>query len=436
MDLDQDFGGEALQEFYKTVVDAYYGTLEATSAEAVDIKAIQDKYNNGVTTDPLPYLSDPKYYEEVYRKYEDKISEAMETNTTLGDTVSNARNKYTQAALEDFENKLNEAIKQGGVDLSDDVIPLDVEFDALPPFSDVQALQASNEITLENYNEDGSVKDKVKLTFTANTPGETANKFEIDLKYSSTSTTPTAKWKDSTLILTLPSNATLEDIQKAIDKASAEKSADGAYGITVSASTDTTESKHTVDVKDANGVVTGTKDVSDKDFIDGKYFDFSNALEGRTERLGLVGGRNNFFSDIATALSTVSLTDGRKAAEQTVADLETLRIQNDGTIIGRHAVHGLLFLGRIDIATFENPTGLEQAGTTLWRATLASGEAQVKIAGKDGAGEVVSGALEMSNVDLAQEFSDMIITQRGYQANSRIITVSDTMLEELINLKR
>ena len=60
----------------------------------------------------------------------------------------------------------------------------------------------------------------------------------------------------------------------------------------------------------------------------------------------------------------------------------------------------------------------------------------VKIGGKDGAGEVVQGALEMSNVDLAQEFSDMIITQRGYQANSRVITVSDTMLEELVNLKR
>ncbi|MBQ9382732.1 MAG: flagellar hook-basal body protein, partial [Ruminiclostridium sp.] len=57
-------------------------------------------------------------------------------------------------------------------------------------------------------------------------------------------------------------------------------------------------------------------------------------------------------------------------------------------------------------------------------------------AGKGGAGEVVQSALEMSNVDLAQEFSDMIITQRGYQANSRVITVSDTMLEELVNLKR
>ena len=139
---------------------------------------------------------------------------------------------------------------------------------------------------------------------------------------------------------------------------------------------------------------------------------------------------------MATALSTVTMTDGRTAAEQTVADLETIMIDDDGVIYGRHAVHGLLLLGRIDIATFVNPMGLDQIGTSLWRESLASGEAQVKIPGSDGAGNVVSNALEMSNVDLAQEFSDMIITQRGYQANSRVITVSDTMLEELVNLKR
>ena len=93
-------------------------------------------------------------------------------------------------------------------------------------------------------------------------------------------------------------------------------------------------------------------------------------------------------------------------------------------------------MGRIDIVTFENPKGLNQIGTSYWQESLSSGEPRLKIAGQDGAGEIVSGALEMSNVDLSQEMSDMIITQRGFQANSRIITVSDTMLEELVNLKR
>ena len=165
-------------------------------------------------------------------------------------------------------------------------------------------------------------------------------------------------------------------------------------------------------------------------------FDFGAKLDGATERLGLEQGSDNFFSDLAVALSTVNLVDGRTAGQQTVADLETVAIDANGVIYGRHPVHGELMLGRIDIVTFVNPTGLDQVGTSLWRDSLASGDPEVKIAGTDGSGEIVSGALEMSNVDLAQEFSDMIITQRGYQANSRIITVSDTMLEELVNLKR
>ena len=69
-------------------------------------------------------------------------------------------------------------------------------------------------------------------------------------------------------------------------------------------------------------------------------------------------------------------------------------------------------------------------------ASAASGEVAVKRPGDPGAGTTESGKLEMSNVNLAQEFSDMIITQRGFQANSRIITTSDSMLEELVNLKR
>ena len=93
-------------------------------------------------------------------------------------------------------------------------------------------------------------------------------------------------------------------------------------------------------------------------------------------------------------------------------------------------------LGRIDIVTFDNPNGLEQIGSSYWRETLASGEPKANIPGENGSASVISGALEMSNVDLSQEFTDMITTQRGFQANSRIITTSDTLLEELINLKR
>jgi flagellar hook protein FlgE len=93
-------------------------------------------------------------------------------------------------------------------------------------------------------------------------------------------------------------------------------------------------------------------------------------------------------------------------------------------------------IARIAVAMFSNPGGLDKAGNSLYRQTASSGDAQIGQALENGAGKVIGGGLEMSNVDLATEFTDMIVTQRGFQANSRIITVSDTMLEELVNLKR
>lgn len=131
-----------------------------------------------------------------------------------------------------------------------------------------------------------------------------------------------------------------------------------------------------------------------------------------------------------------ALSDGTEGGLQTVADLTGLAIAANGIIYGTHPTFGTLELGRIDLATFDNPSGLTQVGSTYFSATPNSGEAKVCIPGSDGAGDIMGGTLENSNVDLSQEFSDMIITQRGFQASSRLITVSDTMLEELVNLKR
>lgn len=133
---------------------------------------------------------------------------------------------------------------------------------------------------------------------------------------------------------------------------------------------------------------------------------------------------------------TWTLEGGTEGGPQSYENLTGISIGSDGTIIGSHPVHGRLVLGRIDLANFANPAGLEQTGNSYFMETENSGEAQVAIPGEDGTGAIRNSALEMSNVDLAQEFTDMIVTQRGYQANSRVITVSDTMLEELINLKR
>ena len=116
-------------------------------------------------------------------------------------------------------------------------------------------------------------------------------------------------------------------------------------------------------------------------------------------------------------------------------DLTGFSVGQDGSVsvIINNVKETIAYIG---VSMFSNPGGLEKAGNSLYREGPASGDALHTNALMDGAGKVLGGGLEMSNVDLATEFTDMIITQRGFQANSRVITVSDTLLEELVNLKR
>ena len=127
--------------------------------------------------------------------------------------------------------------------------------------------------------------------------------------------------------------------------------------------------------------------------------------------------------------------DGKNAGNY-AGTMTGISVDEEGKIYGKYSNGETRCLAQICVATFSNPSGLEAEGESLFRASLNSGLF-------DGIGEEVSksgsitvGALEMSNVDLASEFTNMITTQRGFQANSRIITTSDTMLEELVNLKR
>lgn len=125
-------------------------------------------------------------------------------------------------------------------------------------------------------------------------------------------------------------------------------------------------------------------------------------------------------------------------------DYTNITLNNDGNIIAvysavqvpAHIPGEVEILGQIALAKFTNPEGLSQEGGTYFKQTTNSGDASYSIPGDRAVGTLISGGLEMSNVDLSKEFTDMIITQRGFQANSRIITVSDEMLQELVNLKR
>ncbi|OCA83831.1 flagellar basal body rod protein FlgG [Pseudobacillus wudalianchiensis] len=115
-------------------------------------------------------------------------------------------------------------------------------------------------------------------------------------------------------------------------------------------------------------------------------------------------------------------------------EAQSFSIGADGSIT---AVGATVDGGPIQLAKFPNPDGLEKAGGNMYRESSNSGEPELGApGGETGAGKIVSGTLEMSNVDLSEEFTEMIVAQRGFQANTRIITTSDEILQELVNLKR
>lgn len=115
---------------------------------------------------------------------------------------------------------------------------------------------------------------------------------------------------------------------------------------------------------------------------------------------------------------------------------QSMSIGQDGTVTYVDDTGALTTAGQIQLAKFPNSAGLTKAGSNYFKESPASGTPVAGIPLEEGRGSVNSGFLEMSNVDLSEEFTDMIVAQRGFQANTRIITTSDSILEELINLKR
>lgn len=193
--------------------------------------------------------------------------------------------------------------------------------------------------------------------------------------------------------------------------------------------------------------------------MEGRYFEGTTVVFNKdTAKLESVGGSTTNlginaafsqlggnFSDITIDLSectnydnkgtsTIGATsgDGRR-----LGDMIGVFIQKDGMIYASYDNGMTKLLGQIATAAFANASGLEKEGDNLYSATLNSGEFDgIGVDITAGGGYMSPGQLEMSNVDLSSEFTEMITTQRGFQANSRIITVSDTLLEELTNLKR
>lgn len=199
--------------------------------------------------------------------------------------------------------------------------------------------------------------------------------------------------------------------------------------------------------------------------MEGRYFEGTTVVFNKdTGKLESVGGSTTNlnvnaafsalggnFSDVTIDLSECTNYDnkGTSTIGATSGDLDGLgtgrrlgdmigvSIQKDGMIYASYDNGMNKLLGQIATAAFANASGLEKEGDNLYSATLNSGEFDgIGVDITAGGGYMSTGQLEMSNVDLSSEFTEMITTQRGFQANSRIITVSDTLLEELTNLKR
>jgi flagellar hook protein FlgE len=138
------------------------------------------------------------------------------------------------------------------------------------------------------------------------------------------------------------------------------------------------------------------------------------------------------MTQYAEASSTKMVSqDGR-----TMGYLDNFKIDASGIITGVFTNGSSRTLGQVAIATFTNQGGLEKAGDSTFRVSNNSGDANIGPSGIAGKGTIVAGALEMSNVDMAEQFVDMIVTQRGFQANSRTIQTADQLLQELLTLKR
>jgi flagellar hook protein FlgE len=116
--------------------------------------------------------------------------------------------------------------------------------------------------------------------------------------------------------------------------------------------------------------------------------------------------------------------------------LQSLRVGTDGVIVGAYNNGLVQPIAQLALASFANPEGLERVTGSNWRVSTNSGLAQIGVVNTGGRGIIAPGTLEMSNVDLAEEFTNLIRSQRGFQANSRVVTASDEMLQEIVNLKR
>lgn len=202
---------------------------------------------------------------------------------------------------------------------------------------------------------------------------------------------------------------------------------------------DTLENLNKVPEDADDGVPIGAEyryycDMQGKEVYDATATAAKTPIEYAEQYAALVEARGE-GDDAFTTANTQLGGLGALIGQLTYKEMDGVNISGDGIITVNYNGQ-MKDLARIEIAVFDNYDGLLEAGNTTFKDSVASGRCGIKKPSELAETSVVSGYLEASNVNLANEFSDMIVTQRGFQANARIITTSDSMLEELVNLKR
>ena len=265
-----------------------------------------------------------------------------------------------------------------------------------------------------------SILTESKVPDTGGDPVLTA-KTNMTFTFGGVTYTPTVE--NNELVLTATGTATI-----AFDPATGKFEAVTAAGATGTTGTTGTTDEETkkLTLTFTSGNAGGNTTTGDET---AKFEDLNVDFSTITQYAG--SGKCNLESQRGTVDGT-----GRGAG-RTMGEMIGLSVDDSGKIYGSYDNGTSKLLGQIAVTTFANATGLEAVGDSLFAITQNSGDFDG--IGKDiteTGGSLLTGVLEMSNVDLANEFTQMITTQRGFQANSRIITTSDSMLEELVNLKR
>lgn len=151
--------------------------------------------------------------------------------------------------------------------------------------------------------------------------------------------------------------------------------------------------------------------------------------------MGALADANGTVPNITDGNLSALRIDPTRVVNGTTLNYQSMAIDKYGLVTAKYGNEDVV-IGRVAVATFNNPDALQKLGGNNYGATVNTGDAILGTAGQNGTGMMQSGKIEMSNVDLSTEFTEMIVASRAYQANSRSITTSDEMLQELLNLKR